>query len=102
MDAVMFLKEKHRMCKTMREINFFNEGKIESCENCPIERYCGEETLNPESAVSAVEKWSNENPIITNGAKFKEVFGWLPTFSDGEIYKEWWNEPYKKARRKVK
>lgn len=94
MDAVMFLKEKLRMCKTVRVINF-DEGKTESCENCPITSYCGEETLNPEKAVSAVEKWSEENPIKTNGRKFQEVFGWLPTFSDGEIYEEWWNEPYK-------
>ena len=99
MDAVMFLKEKLRMCKTMRKANF-DADKVESCENCPIEIYCGNEIFNPEIVVSTVEKWSSENPIITNMAKFKEVFGWLPVFSDGEIYKEWWSEPYKEPRKK--
>lgn len=93
MDAVMFLKEKLRMCKTMRKVNF-NAGKVESCENCPIEPYCGNEIFNPEIVVSTVEKWSADHPRMTNGQMFKKVFG-LVRAGDVGPATDWWSEPYK-------
>ena len=115
MDAVMFLKEKCRMCKTMRARDV-NSNK-ESCENCPIEPYCGDEIFNPESAVSVVEKWAAEHPIKTNRQKYEEVFGTtfgahqvaiggLPCPARSPEYcgthrcdvcRKWWDEPYKGA-----
>ena len=94
MDAVMFLKEKVRMCRTVRVVNVENSN-VESCENCPIELYCGVEIHNPEIAVSIVEKWAAEHPRMTNAQKFKEVFGMKPEYCRGtDTTSTWWAIPY--------
>lgn len=91
MDAIRYLKEKKRICD------------MYTCSLCPLTQgdtvACDALERNaPEMASKIVEEWVNENPIITNGAKFKEVFGWSP-FSVGgfDIRKGWWDEPYKGA-----
>ena len=76
MDAVKFVKEKHRMCNTRN-----------MCLGCEIrKRYtarnvsgCDEyEECYPEEVVSIVEEWSIAHPIVTNGDKLQEVFGNVP------------------------
>lgn len=72
MDAVNFLKEKGRMCEA-----------IHQCHKCPISSDNNQYGLtciifaekHPEEAVDIVEQWSKEHPVVTNGEKFREVFG---------------------------
>lgn len=79
MDAVEFLREKERMCKS------FNDN----CENKDGNNfYCGlryevdksgescEEYIknHPEEAVAIVEKWAKEHPRKTRQEKFLEMF----------------------------
>ena len=103
MDAVEYLKERARMCKSYGYI----------CAECPlINGKCV--AGNPEEIVSAVEKWSREHPVMTNAMKFEEVFGEKPANGKGERLcppiafrkskdcscecsecDQWWDEPYK-------
>ena len=86
MELVEFMKEAGRMCTSYGIV----------CFGCPVYEFrkgqtCGEAMRNhPEKFVKAVEKWSNEHPIITNRQKFREVFGEnaCPTV-------EWWGEEFK-------
>ena len=92
MDAVEFLKEKDRMCK-------FYGGK---CEGCPFEE--NEQGIHhvlcafkvnmwcDEDYVRSVEEWSKEHPLLTNGVKFKNVFGFNP--KDDSICSSFWDAPY--------
>ena len=90
MDAVKFLREKNRMCKT------------HGCIHCPMGRIkrndyklCADYIRDcPEQAVAIVERWSSEHPIVTNFMKAKEIFG------EDAVYKltappSWWNAEYK-------
>ena len=85
MDAVKFLKEVNRMC-----------NKIENCCDCPLHDgdFCIHDIDNgkEEKAVSIVEQWSKENPVMTNLDKFKEVFG----SANGIVApSNWWHREYK-------
>ena len=66
MDAVTYIKEAMRMCKSAGD----------DCENClaKVERFCPVKLSNTvpykmqgneENAVSVVEKWAKDNPIKT-------------------------------------
>jgi len=117
MDAVMFLKEKERLCDWTRLICTFK--KPVNCRKCPLgnpgfdwedcDRTMAE---MPEKAVEIVEQWSKDHPQITNRQKFKEVFG-LEVSTDTELTKRddrafvvvsdepwilkvagWWDKPY--------
>lgn len=81
MDAVKYLKEKKRMCKTKR------------CEECPlysedelgITVYCdGLQEEHLEKAVEIVEKWSKENPQKTILQDFLEKYPNAPKECTGE------------------
>ena len=66
MDAKGWLIEYQRMCRKYRD------GESGNCVGCPLEyEYCGfDEELDEErisDIVSAVEKWSAEHPLVTNG-----------------------------------
>lgn len=51
MDAVLFLKEKDRMCKSMA-----------GCSFCPAERYCrAYDVEDAEDLVAVVIEWSGRN-----------------------------------------
>jgi len=61
MDAVDFLKERERMCKS-----------FDRCVECKLHGKCSHIEFNfefdkVEDAVSIVEKWSKEHPVKTNG-----------------------------------
>jgi len=76
MEAIEFLKEKHRMCHS-------NSQDDNRCYLCPLSMSRNEYHVScdslmanhPEDAVRIVEQWSAENPVVTNAQKFKEVFG---------------------------
>lgn len=67
MDAIMFLKEKRRMCDSYG-----------LCTTCPLyswDKYCSAEMTNePEEVIAIVEKWSNEHPQKTLKDDFLEKY----------------------------
>lgn len=98
MDAVKFLAEYNRMCNTYND-----------CVGCPMhdKSFCHphDMTTNDErkGLVDAVEKWSKEHPIVTNGRKIMEM---IPNDKLGSIFrntegvtlyidKSWWDAEYK-------
>ena len=105
MDAVKYIKEFNRMCRTY---DFCSDG-------CPLKRRC--DTLrNPyadsetiEALVDAVEKWSKEHPLPlkTNGMVIMEKLAMMDVPCVGtamnelkqkieiEIDAEWWDAEYK-------
>lgn len=72
MDAVEFLKQFNRMCKTYND---------DGCTECPAYRYrCGEEfDEQEEDGVSIVEQWAKEHPVKTRQSEF------LKQWPDAEI-----------------
>lgn len=90
MDAVNFIKEKNRMCDSISRCDMCDlHGRTTTCREF-VRDY-------PEEAVKIVEKWGNEHPVMTNGAKFEEVFGRtymsLPSFVG-----EWLEQEYKEPK----
>lgn len=67
MDAVEFLKQFNRMCKTYND---------DGCTECPAYRYhCGEEfDEQEEDGVSIVEQWAKEHPVKTRQSEFLKMF----------------------------
>ena len=67
MDAVEFLKQFNRMCKTYND---------DGCTECPAYKYrCGEEFDEQEEAgVSIVEKWAKEHPVKTRQSELLKLF----------------------------
>lgn len=62
MDAVEFLKQFNRMCKTYND---------DGCTECPAYRYrCGEEF----DGVSIVEQWAKEHPVKTRQSELLKLF----------------------------
>ena len=102
MDAVKFIQEKNRMCTSFGSF----------CDGCPLSEdsildQCSHYiNLAPEKAVGIVAKWARENPVQTNGMKFKSVFGVpfeacvLSAAIDNTNVNKWVNEEYKEPIRK--
>lgn len=106
MDAVKFIKEKDRMCNNMI-----------GCDGCPVRGMCNPASETIEAAVATVEKWSRENPLVTNGDKILEKIpsdrrATTTKMADSEaiegmitakdhielrIEKDWWDAEYKEA-----
>ena len=66
MDAVKFIKERNRMCKTYN-----------TCGNCPL--YCGAgckviSQIDPEVVVPIVDQWAKEHPVKTRQSEFLKLF----------------------------
>lgn len=68
--------------KVMSELRRLCEGR--KCTNCPIygkydvstEVYCSQWIRDhSEEAERIIMDWAKKNPLITNGMKFREVFG---------------------------
>ena len=76
MDAVKFLIEAVRMCKTIRfckECPFGINGKEKAtfpCKSFPTNL----DMANPEEAVAIVEKWSAKHPVKTRQSEFLKMF----------------------------
>ena len=63
MDAVDFIRERNRMCKSFGV----------SCNNCPADKNASCDSFAwKEELVSIVEKWSKENPRKTRQSIFLE------------------------------
>ena len=100
MDAVSFIREFGRMCEA--------HSDAKGCgESCPALHYCSvprNECEYPEELVTAVEQWSKEHPLVTNGQKVMELVGyngkaWTNDGDEGyvivKIREDWWNTEYK-------
>lgn len=76
MDAVEFLKQFNRMCKTYND---------DGCKECPAYKYrCGEEfDEQEEDGVSIVEQWAKEHPVKTRQSEFLKMFPNTEISDDG-------------------
>ena len=81
MDAVMFVKEWKRMCRSSK-----------TCLSCSIGKIAGVSTVcsnvvkeEPEKYVSIVEKWSAEHQIRTRQREFLKMFPNAPLRENGSI-----------------
>ena len=72
MDAVDFLKQFNRMCKSYEE---------DGCKNCPSYEYNCCENFNGQEndVVQIVEQWAKEHPVKTRQSEF------LKQWPDAEI-----------------
>lgn len=78
MDAVKYLTEKHRMCKSYIHRN----SSYSSCEGCPLSfdengysEPCGDfQYHHAQKAIDIVEEWSKTHPKKTYLSVFKEMF----------------------------
>lgn len=117
MDAVKFIEERYRICNSnicSSECPFWRDNLSIPDLGCAdfIRMF-------PAEAVSIVEQWSREHPVMTNAQKFEEVFGEKPDRSIGGRLcppialrkskdcnincfecKQWWDEPYKEPEGK--
>ena len=68
MDAVKFIQERNRMCKS------FHDG--EGCMSCPVYKEGSRcmAILWKEEIIPVVEKWSKENPCKTRQSVFLEQY----------------------------
>lgn len=92
-EYVTVVQELQRMCDKNR------------CAKCPITEH-RHECINcygwmcnhPEEVERIVMKWSAEHPVVTNGMKFEEVFGFTlhHKFCVSGDAVEWLNEEYKR------
>ena len=99
MDAKEFIRELVRLCKSQDE----------TCGGCKIRQYTGcpltvPENVDADILVAVVEKWSKENPVVTNG---DEVMKLLPVevkvydeYTDDvtiRVPRKWWDAEYKEG-----
>lgn len=67
MDAVKFLKEKNRMCKSI--------NKCGACALSDPQNYCDDFAYeHPEEAVSIIEAWAKAHPAKTRQSEFLKLF----------------------------
>lgn len=93
MDAVNYIRERARMCKTVKR-----------CNDCPVNGLgCGSVLkVSHEMILELVEQWSAEHPLVTNGSELMKI---LPTEAiiDDEridtviinIPRKWWDAEQK-------
>ena len=74
MDALEFIKERNRMCRSFGE----------SCNGCPADKnICCSAFAWQEELVVVVEKWSKENPRKTRQSIFLEQYPEAETDTKG-------------------
>lgn len=88
MDAVEFLKEKDRMCRTILIVG----GFVGRCDECEIgKRRASGQTCDkyivkhPEEAVAIVEQWAKEHPRKTRQSELLKLFPRVSMTADGII-----------------
>lgn len=92
--------EKNRMCNA--------HGN--NCDGCPLSRIRRKSEIictlfmikDPEEAEEIVMKWAEEHPLVTNGAKFEEIFGvpfWAISCGVTPAISKWLTSEYKEAEK---
>ena len=76
MDAVEFLKQFNRMCKSYEE---------DGCKNCPSYEYNCCENFNGQEndVVQIVEQWAKEHPVKTRQSEFLKQWPDVEIGDDG-------------------
>lgn len=94
MDAVKYIKELNRMCEAKKE-----------CSDCYAKGTCNfPDAEKAEEAVAAVERWSREHPVVTNGQKIVELMTGercierIPYCVSIHVNADWWDAEYKEER----
>lgn len=90
------MKEHDRMCHSFSC----------DCKDCPLGKQRGIFTClrwifdHPYESEELIMKWAKENPMKTNGDKFKEIFGFdfKTTFNASPWTLEWLCEEYKEPK----
>ncbi len=90
------VKERKRMCE-----------QYDFCKYCPLgelQKKHGNENATcrslafdyPEEAERIIMQWASEHPVMTNGKKFEQVFGFTPymKFRSYENMKQWVESKY--------
>lgn len=99
MEFQEFWKERERMCdyyKGQCKDNKCPLFKVKSRQyhhNCLLN--CGD---FPKEVEQIVEQWAKEYPVVTNGDKFREVFGFDIAMASVLLNEEWLNQEYKESR----
>lgn len=101
MDAVKFINEVNRMCKSHDEV----------CTGCPLMNsncLVNDFDVEAEKVVPIVEEWSKKHPVMTNGRKLSDMLGInkrnVSRQTIGKPYvevwidAEWWDAEYKEER----
>lgn len=97
MDAVKFINEMNRMCKSHDDV----------CTDCPLmNSICpvNDFDVEAEKVVPIVEKWSREHPLVTNGQKIVELMTGercierIPYCVSIHVNADWWDAEYKEER----
>ena len=94
------IEERERMCNA--------HGS--SCDGCPLSRIRRKsETIctlfmikDPKEAEIIIMKWAEEHPLVTNGAKFEEVFGvpfWAISCGVTPEISKWLRSEYKEPEK---
>ena len=88
-----FVKVATEMARMCRHYEGF-------CKECPLGHAvsCHNWMLNhPKEAEEIIMKWAEEHSVVTNGKKFREVFGYDLTekFFTSSKVKDWYNAEYK-------
>ncbi len=68
-EFVKVMKERQRMCNSYR---ICCQCRINAIRNDVCVEWIAR---NPKEAERIIMEWSSEHPLITNGKKFREVFG---------------------------
>lgn len=87
MDAIEFLKENDRMCKTFDSCSGKDGGEMCELYVKSNEKGLGcadYATTYPEEAVKIIEKWAKEHPKKTRQSEFLKMFPEAPIF-DGVL-----------------
>ena len=77
MDAIKFVKERNRMCKSFGG----------SCDGCPADKNTCCDTFEwQEKLVTIVEEWSKENPLKTRQSVFLKQYPNARIDSQNSLY----------------
>jgi hypothetical protein len=92
------IKERERMCNSFL-----------GCMRCPLAKWqlgiagCRDRTFdNPAEAERIIIQWAAEHPLVTNGAKFEEIFGvpfWAISCGVTPAISKWLRSEYKEVKK---
>lgn len=99
-EFVKVVTEKSRMCAAHGEC----------CNGCPLAAESRRSNIpcpifleeSPKEAEEIIMRWAAEHPLVTNGAKFEEIFGvpfWDISCGVTPAISKWLRSEYKEAKK---